>query len=287
MVKIAHFEGKTAAVKGDVDVVFVQQDGSKKPIAPKGPYQALVEKFRKSEGFSAKSSQTQFIAFAGKGSTHVLFVGVGPDKNVPAEKLRFAGAAVLGKLATEKMKSAVIDFDSLIEGLSTVDAGKAIQAFGEGLALSAYKFDKYKKKETDDKGFVGPEKIYFFSKKKELKDHLSASARDVTFVAECVNLTRDWSNEPSNFGTPEYYASEAKRLAKAHGISCKILSESDAKKEKMGLFLAVGAGSEREGKIVVLDYHPKGAEKTIALVGKGITMDTGGFPLSPRCVWKR
>jgi leucyl aminopeptidase len=63
-----------------------------------------------------------------------------------------------------------------------------------------------------------------------------------------------------------------------------VLSEKDAEREKMGLFLGVGQGSEREGKIVIVEYNPKGATKTaktIALVGKGITFDSGGISIKP------
>ena len=102
-------------------------------------------------------------------------------------------------------------------------------------------------------------------------------------MGEAVNVTRDWSNEPANYGTPEFYANEARKLARQHGLSCKVMTEADAAREKMGLFLGVGQGSDREGRIVVLEYKPKGVKnpKTLALVGKGVTFDSGGISLKP------
>ncbi len=284
MIKVARIEGKSAAAKSDAEVVFVFQDGGKKAIAPKGPYKGIVEKYRKSgDTFTAKVGQVQYLPFQGKGAKHAILVGAGQAKDLTAEKMRIAGSAVLGKLAAEKAKSVSVLFDGLIEDPKSVqsDIENAMRGFAEGFALSAYRFDKYKKKEEGQSAFVGPEKVTLVSKNKALAKSLPALAKDVMIVAECVNVTRDWSNEPTNYGTPEYFAEEAKRYAKELGITCKVLSEADAKKENMNLFLAVGQGSERQGKIVVLDYHPKGAEKTIALVGKGITMDTGGISIKP------
>jgi leucyl aminopeptidase len=125
-------------------------------------------------------------------------------------------------------------------------------------------------------------------KDKVLAQQIASELQQVQASGAAIRVTRDWSNEPSNFGTPEYFAAEAKRLAKEYGLKCTILSEADAAKEKMGLFLGVGQGAEREGKIVVLEYTPKKSDKkpkknvkTIAFVGKGITFDSGGISIKP------
>lgn len=281
MIQLPRYEAKFAAQKSDIDVVFVVQDAGKKPVPPKGSYSSLVEKLRKSNSFMGKIGQVAVITFGGKGSAnHVALVGLGPVAELTAEKARQAGGYALSKLAAEKMMSAQIQLDSMMEIKGTSEPEKLVHAFIEGLALSSYKFDKYKK-DSKPAETVGPAKIFFFSKNKSMKSSLDGMLKDAILVAECVNVTRDWSNEPANFGTAEYFAKESQRLAKEFGLSCKVLSEKDAEKEKMGLFLAVGQGSEREGKIVVLEYKPKDAEKTVALVGKGITFDSGGISIKP------
>lgn len=281
MIQLPRYEAKTAAQKSDIDVVFVVQDGGKKPVPPRGAYTSLVEKLRKSNSFVGKSGQIAVVTFGGKGSaTHVAVVGLGPIAELTAEKARQAGGVTLSKLSAEKMVSAQIQVDSLLDIKGISEPEKLVHAFTEGLALSAYKFDKYKK-ESKPSETVGPAKVFFFSKNKSMKTALDGMLKDAIMVAECVNVTRDWSNEPANYGTAEYFAKESQRLAKEFGLSCKVLSEKDAENEKMGLFLAVGQGSSREGKIVVLEYKPKDAEKTVALVGKGITFDSGGISIKP------
>lgn len=276
-------EYKSASVSVDCDILVVFQDGSKKPIAVKSPYKALVEKSRKTNTFTASAGSTLFIPYGGKGSAkNVLFVGLGLEADLTLEKARQAGAHAFSKLTSEKMKTVSFLIDVLGESKNNDAAVSRAHAFMEGLVLSSYKFDKYKKKDPKKEvSSFGPEKVTMVSKDKKLKSDLTFVTKDLKDVYESVNITRDWSNEPSNYGTPEYYANEAVRIAKEHGISCKVLGEKEALKEKMGLFLSVSAGSDREGKIVVLDYHPKGAEKTVALVGKGVTFDSGGISIKP------
>lgn len=281
MITLPRFEAKAAAQKSDIDVIFVVQDAGKKPIPPSGPYGGSVEKFRKGGSFSAKLGQVAVVSFGGKGSaTHAAYVGLGVASELTAEKVRQAGGYLLSRLIAEKTSTAQILVDSLLHLKGASGTGEFPSAFAEGYALGAYKFDKYKKdnKPTEP---VGPAKVVFVSKDKSTKSGLAEVLRDALITAECVSITRDWSNEPANYGTPEYYARESQRLAKAYGISCKVLGEKECAKEKMDLFLAVGQGSRRENKLVVLDYHPKGSTKTVCLVGKGITFDTGGISIKP------
>jgi len=280
MTRIPQLDSKTTAISADSDLIFVFQDGAKKPVPPKGPYSGLISKFRQAGGFEARAGSTQFVAFSGKGKAkHVLFVGLGVSGDLTHEKARQAGSYALSKFLGEKTKSVNVQVDSLFEGKNLKDPMSFLRAFGEGMVLSAYKFDRYKADSKDE--VIGPSKVSYVSKNKTMHSALSGLAKDLMNVAECVNITRDWSNEPCNTGIPEYYAKEAARLAKAHGIKCRVLTEADAAKEKMALFLSVGAGSQHEGRIIVLDYHPKGAEKTVALVGKGITFDSGGISIKP------
>lgn len=281
MIQLPRFEAKTATQKSDLDVVFVVQDSGKKPIPPRGPYSNTIEKFRKGTAFTGKAGQIGFVTFGGKGSaTHVAFVGLGLVTELTSEKVRQSAGYLVSRLVAEKIKHAQVWVDTLIDLKGATEFEKFPSAFAEGYALSVYKFEKYKKDGKPNEP-VGPEKIVFVSKNKAMKSALDEALKDALIVAECVSVTRDWSNEPANYGTPEYYAKESQRLAKVYGISCKVLGEKECKKEKMDLFLAVGQGSARENKLVVLDYHPKGASKTIALVGKGVTFDSGGISIKP------
>jgi leucyl aminopeptidase len=282
------FEVRAAAVGTvDTDVLPVFQDSGKKPIPPRAGYAPLVERLRKSDAFAARLGNTQYIRFAGKGlAENVLFIGMGGAADLTEERVRQAGGHTWAKLLAEKSKIAVIHVSALHEArglkpeLATL---RIVRAFAEGLALSAYQFIKYKSKSPARDEYAGPTKIVFATSDKALKAQIEPELERVRAIARAVRVTRDWSNEPSNHGTPEYFASESRRLAREYGLKCTVLGEKDAAREKMGLFLGVGFGAEREGKIVVLEYAPKGVKnpKTVALVGKGVTFDSGGISIKP------
>jgi leucyl aminopeptidase len=280
-------EVKNAPAKGaDTDIVATYQDASKKVIPPKGPYSALAAKFRKSGTFIARLGSVQFFPLGGRGGAqNALIVGLGTASELTAEKARSAGGHVWQKLQHEKSKGAVVRVDSILSGKGfdrDLTETVLLRAFAEGLVLGAYKWDKYK---SDKKGDVkGLARITFVIKDKVLAQQVAEELAQVQAAAAAMHVTRDWSNEPSNHGTPEYFAKEAQRLAKEYGLKCTVLNEAQALKEKMGLFLGVGQGSEVEGRIVMLEYNPpKSSEKpkTIAFVGKGVTFDSGGISIKP------
>jgi len=112
---------------------------------------------------------------------------------------------------------------------------------------------------------------------------LQAQLSQAQATAEGMALTRDLANMPSNFCTPLYLAETAATLAELHDeISVTILEESDCEKLGMGAFLSVAQGSETPAKFITLNYNGgKAGEVPIALVGKGVTFDTGGISLKP------
>lgn len=286
MWKVTTLEARTSITGAvDTDLIAVFQDGGKKAIPPHGPYAGMVEKLRKGDAFSARAGSVQFARFTGKNrAENSLLVGMGAAAELTEEKVRQAGGSAWSKLVAEKVKNVVVHVDTLFaaKGLKRELAHVGLaRAFAEGLVLGAYQFNKHKSKVENP--YLGPSKVTFLTEDKSLKQHLDQELEEVRAVAESVTITRDWSNEPSNVGTPQYYANEARRLAKQYGLKCKVLSEAECAREKMGLFLAVGNGSERDGCVVVLEYAPKGVKnpKTIALVGKGITFDSGGISLKP------
>ena len=275
-----------AAADTDTDLVFVFQDSGKKAAPPKGAYGATVERFRKGGTFTGAVKSQQFLRFSGKApAENALLAGLGIPAELTEEKARMSGGLAWLRLSAEKCKSIAIHVDSLADAKgirSEPGATRLIHAFVEGMILRAYTFTKHKSKSGKEED-AGPAKIAIITSDRKLRDQLKKTCDELSATAIAVNICRDWSNEPSNIGTPEYFAKQAQALARQYGIKCKILSERDATREKMGLFIGVGAGSAREGKIVVLDYSPKGAKgaKTIAFVGKGVTFDSGGISIKP------
>jgi leucyl aminopeptidase len=107
------------------------------------------------------------------------------------------------------------------------------------------------------------------------------AAKDVAIVAACVNLTRDLVNTPPNAQTPAALAHAAEAAVAGLPVHVTIWDELDLVREKCGGILAVGQGSANPPRLTRLEYRPEGAAAHLALVGKGITFDTGGISIKP------
>ena len=160
---------------------------------------------------------------------------------------------------------------------------RVFEAIGCGFELGAYKYDAHM---DSAKEFPVTElRVALPPRDPAAKDGTAARAavgRGGT-VGRSVNRARDLVNGPPNQVTPTYLADTAKALAKEiDGLDLKVLSRRQCESRKMGLYLAVAQGSEEDPKFIHLTYTPpKGtrAKRTIALVGKGVTFDSGGLSL--------
>jgi leucyl aminopeptidase len=259
----------------ETDVVFVFQDKNGKAVGPRGHYQAVVGRLAKQGLLDGAKKTLHYLILGGKGGRHhVLFAGAGKEADQTEENFRQLGAVTWKRLVSEKAKSAAIH----LEGVTN---GAFVRAFAEGILLAGYSFTKYRTSKSEEK--PGPKEIHFVSEDAEFRKEVARDLVLAQATRDSVFLGRDWSNEPSNIGTPEYFAKEARQIARAHGLKCTILNEAACKREKMNLFLSVGQGSAREGYVVVWEYVPKGVRspRTVALVGKGITFDSGGISIKP------
>ncbi len=156
------------------------------------------------------------------------------------------------------------------------------QSFAEGILLGNYSFNKYKKEKQKDKIL----NVYFYAEdQKKLKSALLTAQNLISSVA----LTRDYQNEPANNLTPDLFAKRIINELRPLGIKVTVFGQKEIRKRKMGGLIAIGQGSINKPRFIVLEYKPalksntnkKGKTKTIALVGKGITFDTGGISLKP------
>lgn len=266
----------SVANANNVNIVAVFQDFDKKAIAsrvstlPK-TFLDCLNSFKKSEVFSAKKGSCKFAYVLDQGVLKsILFVGLGHSTDCTLESLRCSGAQAWHKLLSTQTSHLNILHSMVADQLG---------AFAEGMLLAAYRFDKYKTV-RDVPEYVGPSSIDLFVE--SISDlSFQQAIKRVIPLGQAVHLTRDWSNEPSNIGHPLYFAEQAKKLAKQYSLKYRVLNLKDALEEKMGLFLGVGQGSHREGCIVIVEYTPKAFKKSIALVGKGVTFDSGGISIKP------
>jgi leucyl aminopeptidase len=163
--------------------------------------------------------------------------------------------------------------------LNTREAAPFVGKVVEGAVLGSYSFDRYKQ-----------EKDEFLAKEASLTlfvhpDHQAdAEARKARYawVAENVNRARDLINEPGSVVTPEAIAAEAGEVARELDLEIEVLDPAALRQRGYQGILRVGAGSVHPGRMVVLRHVPKKpSAETLALVGKGITFDSGGISLKP------
>jgi leucyl aminopeptidase len=156
------------------------------------------------------------------------------------------------------------------------------QTFVEGVLLGNYDFNKYKSKKIKNKTLD----VYFYT---ENEKKLRTSLKVAQNLINSVNLTRDFQNEPANNLTPELFANRVTSEVRQYGIKATVFGEKEIQKRKMGGLIAIGQGSINRPRFIVLEYKPslkskrnkKEKTKTVALVGKGITFDTGGISIKP------
>ena len=159
---------------------------------------------------------------------------------------------------------------------------KTAAVITEALFLSAYSFDKYKAKKSE----LALTKVFFGSKETKSKAKVQKIIEQTQNITDSINVARNFVNEPPNVLNSEVYSKLVQEDVKKNlkGVKTKVLGKADLKKQKMGLFLSVNAASAYEPQLVHLTYTPKKATKNtkhIALVGKGLTFDTGGLSLKP------
>ena len=145
-----------------------------------------------------------------------------------------------------------------------------------------YRFDTFKGKTADKNKHRPNREIVFAVTDRDAGSSIERGLKTGRAIAAGVALAKDLGNTPPNVCTPTWLATQAKALAKAHDLKCQVLDQSEMEKLGMGSLLAVARGSRQPPRLIVLHYQ--GADKKkkpIALVGKGITFDTGGISIKP------
>lgn len=209
------------------------------------------------------------------GDEAMVVVGVGSIKKLAQNIAKVAKAT--HKAIKNSQHAAIVWGDVICQ--------KHFGQFVLAIGASHYCFDNYK----SDKTPPTLTQVSFVNNKDEPSDYETALAFAQAVLAG-QNLARDVANEPPNVCTPSYLAKLAKQLGKEYSdsVNVQILDEKELQSLGMGAFLAVAQGSNEEGKIAVIEYFGKSKKSKkakldapIALVGKGITFDTGGISLKP------
>ncbi len=260
--------GDIKAISTGLLMIPVAED---KSIHGNKAVEKLVETAKTYSEFKGrKGDELLFYQPEGVKAVRVLFLGIGNTAAVGPESLRKAAGKAVKKAIRLRVSDLLIslpDARKLPIGVTPV-----LRALFEGAYLGNHIFDYYKadKKQTPVK------QIGVFVNDAAAKAGRGIPER-VETVCKSTVLAREWVSMPPNEKRPDRFARSIVKAADKEGIDITVLDEPDLKKNKMGGILSVGAGSKSRARMVILDYKPKKAGKTYALVGKGVTFDSGGI----------
>ncbi len=229
----------------------------------------------KKESFSAKFGESYLLPTYKKLDVDkILAIGLGKKSDFDLNKLRELGAKLSG--IVDKNKSVLCELIGIKEKKYT--AFNCAKTLTEGLLLGAYNFDKYKSKKSESK----IQSFEFLTLDNDTNKEALKGISAAIILAGAQNFARDLVNEPPEVTTPTFLAKVAENLALEYKkIQCKIYDRTEIENLKFGSFLAVARGSSEEPKFIHLKYSSQNPRKKIALIGKGITFDSGGLDIKP------
>lgn len=234
----------------------------------------LVSKAAKAEGFKGAAYATMTIpAPAGIDAERLVVVGLGPEKDAEKRDWARLGGACAGAL---KSGTATIIADAQHDA----PVAENIADMALGVRLRSYRFERYKSKKKEDKAENATLAKVIFAVPEV--DAAKKAFKDADAVADGAILARELVNEPANVLTPEEFAKRAESLEKL-GVDVEVLGEKELAKLGMRALLAVGQGSARESKVVVMRWNGARDKKEtpVAFIGKGVIFDTGGISIKP------
>ncbi len=227
------------------------------------PVKAALNAKLKEEGFKGGAKEVCRVELDVLGKTRRVFaVGLGKKKGADSETFRRAAGALLGAVRSKREKIAIL-------------CSENPQAIAEGLLLASYKYEEYKKGDVDK--LTSAAIVIQDAGSRAAVEKACAKA---TLYAEAVCLARDLVNRAPSDKTPASLGKLAETL-NGSGVSVNVIEKAEAEKMGMGSFLGVARGSSEPPVMVHMIYKPKGAKKKVAIVGKGVTFDSGGLSLKP------
>jgi leucyl aminopeptidase len=207
-------------------------------------------------------------------ATRVMLMGLGESAKISQEALRVLAGRAINKCIAKSLSE--IMFLVPVSKKLTMETASVLEGLMEGAYLANHRFYAYKNKKKQRP----LQKIRFSVVPGAVRKFSKLAAR-VETVCRGTTMARNWVNTPSNDKKPAQFARTVVGLGKKENLKTSVLGPKELRQKGFGAMLAVAAGSRSEPRLVVLDYNPKNARDTIALVGKGVTFDSGGLNLKP------
>ena len=226
----------------------------------------LLEKINQKK-FKGEKGKILNYDFFDQRLQNLKIIGLGESKNINSNDIKNSLADVIRKSSDKEEKI------SILFPWELINSQEEIQSFGESARLSAYKDNRFNSKRDDKKVL---KEIEFLN----LNKFKNINFNETEYICEGVELARRLVAAPPNSLTPLEMSIQASKIAKDHGLEIKILEKNECEDLGMGAYLAVAKGSDLEPKFIHLTLKSKSPVKEkIALVGKGLTFDSGGYNL--------
>ncbi len=203
-----------------------------------------------------------------------LIVGLGSKDKITTTSIRVAAVTAVHALKSAGAVSISFEFPDD----TGLDPQAVSQALSEGIFLASYQFNQYKTQKLDEIKQV-QSAIIFVSE--NLLVPIKVGIERGVILGNACNIVRDLQNLPSSDLTPKEFANRAIKIAKQDSVRSSVLEKDKLVKLGYGGIVGVGRGSANGPCLVTLEYSPKNVKKTIAIVGKGITFDSGGISIKP------
>ncbi|MCP5061813.1 MAG: leucyl aminopeptidase [Ignavibacteriae bacterium] len=206
----------------------------------------------------------------------IIIKKVDSSKQISNDYFRDYFAGLIQFFETVDVKHLYIDAPKLADSKIGIENEKYFyQSIVEGIYLGNYNFNKFKA----DKKKVKSLSIHFVS---PILTKIISAILKGSLISKSVYFSRDLVNEPANILTPQELANRVKKEFSRTKVKVKVFDEKELAKRKMNAILSVGKGSENKPRLITATYKPTGKiKKKIALVGKGVTYDTGGLSIKP------
>jgi len=254
------------------DHLFVLLTEGSKPDLPLGG--KALRKSIDDAKFGGRSDES-FTLLTGEPRKTTL-IGLGKDDGLTIRGIRAALLRVAKIAKAQRDHAIVVVLPYVIPKFDAAETTRIVAGF---LAQADYKYDRYiTVKKEDKQPDIRATLVALPALDNKTVKRLEAEARGID---DGIRTVRDLGNGPGNLVTPTFIADCAEEVAKKAGVKCTVYGKKEIERMKMGGLLAVNRGSDEEPRFIVLEYAPRRAKAHVALVGKGITFDSGGISIKP------
>ena len=252
-----------------VNYVFTDEVSSLSISEITPDFDPIIREITESNEFRAKDGTISIVHNnVGSGIKRALLLGMGDKKNLDPEKTR----NLTGKVVNKAKELGISEF--VLIPFKNMDK-EHLSAMVEGIKLSDYSFNNYKKDE--DRNDLNQVRILI---RNDMKNSQKIIQHSVV-VSDAVIFTRDISNLPPNDCSPKDLATLSKKLSENQKVKVRVIEKEEMKSYGFEGILAVGEGSASSPKLIVLEYSGSTKNRPIVIVGKAVTFDTGGISIKP------